>query len=290
MIHCPHLPTDSPLLLITSIRRIVRTMLLNIVIFIFFLTSLHVEANENICNFPLISCKCFNHSEEIVSPAFVGVRYGLRVECVNMTGVTLHRDIETIKERSKEKIYVLHVRDSNLAKLRGLPSGLVDLKHLTLDNTNIDLEQIRESSEILINLKSLRVFSETFTEIPEDFFSDLHGLNVLSLNNVSMRALSSDGLEFLEDSLKELSLTANKLRSIPPAVVRLPLLEVLDLSDNHIYTIPDDTASIMESGLRSLSRLDLNSELCCESDILSDNRVVLSSQNSDKLHMQLRFQ
>ena len=178
-----------------------------------------------------------------------------------MTGVTLHRDIETIKERSKEDIYVLYVRDSNLAQLRGLPSGLVDLKHLTLDNTNIDLEQIRESSEILINLKSLRVFSETFTEIPEDFFSELHGLNVLSLNNVSMRALSSDGLEFLEDSLRELSLTANKLRSIPPAVVRLPLLEVLDLRDNHIDKIPDDTASLMESGLRSLSRLELNSKL-----------------------------
>ena len=56
------------------------------------------------------------------------------------------------------------------------------------------------------------------------------------------------------------SLSGNKLRSIPVAVAYMHHLEYLDLTNNEIYHIPDDTACGMESGLRSLSTLTLNSE------------------------------
>lgn len=217
----------------------------------------------NLCSIPLDgNCQCFEHWEELNSATFSGSKPGLLVECSNMTGISLHHDIDSIVKyfNGTKSIFVLKCRDSNLAHLRGLPSGLVDLKHLTLDNTNIDLEQIRESSEILIALKTFKIYRENFTEIPEDFFSDLHGLNNLGLNNVGLKGISTDGLEFLEDSLKELSLRGNKLRSIPIAVVNLQNLESLDLTDNDISLIPDDTARSMESGLRSLSTLTLNSK------------------------------
>ena len=96
--------------------------------------------------------------------------------------------------------------------------------------------------------------------VAEDFFSELHSLNNLGLNNLGLKMISTDGLEFLEDSLKELSLRGNKLRSIPVTVVNMHNLESLDLTDNEISHIPDDTARSMESGLRSLSTLTLNSE------------------------------
>ena len=165
---------------------------------------------ENVCPLPLDgSCQCsepLDIEEPFLSAVSSSKPPGLLVQCHNMTGISLHHDIDSIVKflNGSNSISELRVRDSNLAHLRGLPSGLADLKHLTLDNTNIDLEQIRESSEILTSLKTFKIYREKFTEIPEDFFSDLHGLRNLGLNNVGLKAISTDGLEFLEDSLKEL--------------------------------------------------------------------------------------
>ena len=206
-------------------------------------------------------CVCFDHTEEILpfhrpsSPV-----QGLRVECSNMTGLFLHHDIDRINKKSP--ILALSVRDSRMDDLNGLPSGLVDLKHLTLDQTGIDLEQVRESSEILKDLKSFKVLRERFTEIPENFFQDLHHVVNLALNDVGIKAISEDGFKFLEDSLKDLSLKQNKLRSIPIAVEFLYLLESLDLSDNEITTVGDDVTRRLESGLKSLSRLTINTMNC----------------------------
>jgi Leucine-rich repeat (LRR) protein len=181
-----------------------------------------------------------------------------------MTGMTLHHDIDLISVHFKEKrsILALSVRDSRLDDLHGLPSGLTELRHLTLDRTGIDLEQIRKSSEVLKDLRTFQVLRETFTEIPENFFQDLHHVVTLALNNVEMAAISEDGFKYLEDSLKNLSLTRNKLRIIPVAVEFLPLLETLDLSDNEITNVPDDLARRLESTLRSLSRLIINTVNC----------------------------
>ena len=123
----------------------------------------------NLCPIALDgNCHCFEHLEEMNSATFVGPKPGLLVECSNMTGISLHHDIDSIAKffNGTKSVFVLKVSDSNLAHLRGLPSGLIDLKHLTLVNTNIDLEQIRESSEILVALKTFKIYRENFTEIP----------------------------------------------------------------------------------------------------------------------------
>jgi hypothetical protein len=150
-------------------------LLLSLIVPIFaeFFVVAESAATLSICPIPLDgSCQCFEHTEELNTASFSGTRTGLMVECSNMTGVGLHHDIDSIVKyfNGTRSVFVLVVRDSNLAQLRGLPSGLIDMKHLTLDNTNIDLEQIRESSEILFGLRSFKIYREKFTEIPEDFF------------------------------------------------------------------------------------------------------------------------
>jgi len=210
-------------------------------------------------------CQCFEQTEESSqshSKPQPSTTIGLRVECSNMTGLLLHTDIERISNTKKLPIFSLSVKDSRMDDLTGLPSPLVDLRHLTLDKTGIDLEQVRESSEILKDLKTFKVLREKFTEIPENFFQDLHHVSNLALNDVGMAAISEDGFKFLEDSLKELSLRQNKLRRIPVAVEFLYLLEYLDLSDNDIRTVSDDVTKRLESGLRSLSRLTINTINC----------------------------
>lgn len=233
------------------------------------LLSSSLSPNQTTCPTLLEGrCLCFDHTEDL--PPFHhrptnSPTQGLRVECSNMTGLTLHHDIDRISAHFRDKKYsilALSVKDSRMDDLNGLPSGLVDLRHLTLDRTGIDLEQVRESSEILKDLKTFRVLRETFTEIPENFFHDLHHVVTLALNDVGIAAISEDGFKYLEDSLKNLSLRANKLRSIPVAVEFLPLLESLDLSDNEITNVADDMTRRLESNLRSLSRLTINTINC----------------------------
>lgn len=214
------------------------------------------------------NCTCWDHMEDIYNKVsgFAIPTLGLRVECSNLTGSSLHHDVDKIQKQFESRyIYSLSVRDSQLQHLIGLPSGLVELRHLSLDNTGIDLEQVRESSENLVNLKTFRVFREKFTEIPEDFFKDLHGLSTLALNDVGIRAISEDGFRHLEDSLKELTLKHNKMKTIPIAVSSLANLETLDLTDNPISHVPDGDTRYLESGLRSLWRLNINTVNCsCE--------------------------
>lgn len=226
--------------------------------FLLLIFTLYTPTKCNICPLQLnLKCQCIEHEEETSQ----GIKHsGLRVECSNTTGSELHEDIDKIYNffNKTKTIHSLQVRDSKLEGLVGLPSGLVDLRHLTLDNTGIDLEQIRESSEILFGMKSLKVYREKFTEIPENFFTELHGLNVLGLNNVGIAAISEDGFRFIEDSLKELSLRENNLRNIPLAVASLGYLETIDLTGNEIYTVSDDLSRKLEYGLKSLNRLIMN--------------------------------
>ncbi|KAI1280618.1 Platelet glycoprotein V [Halotydeus destructor] len=221
-------------------------------------------ANTNLCSIELKGlCQCLGY---VVEPPFPSGQKadGLQVECSYTTASKLHHDIDKIFRyfNQTKPIYSLQVRNSDLAGLRGLPSGLVDIRHLVLDNTAIDLEQVRESSELLNGLKSLRVSNENLTEIPESFFYGFHELSVLELNDIGIRVISEDGFTYLEDSLKELRLRENKLKAIPISIASLNRLEILDLENNEITSIPDDQTALLESGLKSLNRLRMNRLNC----------------------------
>lgn len=204
---------------------------------------------------------------------------GIRVECTDTESSNFHQDINSIFTyfNGSKTIHALQVRDSNLNQVRGLPSGLQDVRHLTLDHTGIDLEQVRESNELLANLKSLRVYNENFTEIPESFFYGFHELTILELNEIGVAAISEDGFMYLEDSLKELRLRENKLRSIPVSIASLSRLETLDLENNDISSVSDGLADLLERGLKSLNRLIMNRELLVVNHLLS--HATLTARN-----------
>lgn len=244
------------------------------------LTSHLVDGKgDNLCGkatlFPnLIStisgkCECYEQYEEQQFSPTPSKLHGLLVECTNVTSDEFYNDINHISNyfsvTRNLTIYSLQARDCKLEELAGLPPGLDGLKHLTVDNTGIDLEQIRESSESLATLKMFRVSREKFTEIPENFFTDLHGLNVLALNDVGLKVIYENGFRFLEDTVRNLSLRNNLLRSIPPAIATLSYVESIDLTGNQIRTVSDDIANTLESGCKSLSILNIDTIDCtCE--------------------------
>ncbi|RWS25311.1 aspartate-tRNA ligase: cytoplasmic-like protein [Leptotrombidium deliense] len=179
-----------------------------------------------------------------------------------MTATSLHHDIDQLKSKSQTYILYLQVRNSRLQDMSDLPSGLDGVRHLVLDDTGIDFETLRQSSEILLNLKSLRLYNEHYTEIPEDFFQGMHELTSLELNDIGIAAISEDAFNYLEDSLKELRLRGNRLRSIPIAISSLRHLEIVDLANNEIHTVADDLRYKLESSLKSLKKLEMNRINC----------------------------
>lgn len=184
---------------------------------------------------------------------------GLRVECSETTTNALHTDLLDLA-KGNTRIFSLQVRDSNLRDMMNLPQQLHEIRHLTLDNTGIDLETIRESSENLNFLKSMRIYNEKFTEVPEDLFISFGPLRHLELNDVGVAAISDDSFEFLEDSLVELHLRENRLKQIPIAIQALSHLEVLDLTDNEIEFVQNDVSNQLESSLKALRVFKMNSK------------------------------
>lgn len=225
-----------------------------LVVVMFFIKFRIYLTSAELC-YKMINCQCVEHAEEINNGNKTD---GIRVECSGISGAILHQNLGNFHERSKKVIFDLQVRDSELSDLRGLPSGLWEIRHMLLDNTNIDLEDVRESNELLVALKSLRVYNENFTEVPENFFQGMNELTILELNKVGIAALSEDSFRDVEDSLKELRLRENKFQSIPIAVTFLNALITLDLTDNNITQIPDNLADILETSLKSLDKLLLN--------------------------------
>lgn len=225
--------------------------------------------NQDLCTGMVSSgkCECYEQYEEQPFAHPPTKLHGLAVECTNVTDEELYTDISHISNYFSQarnlSIYSLQVKDSKLGHSNdGFPHGLDGLKYLTVDNTGIDLEQIRESSESLHTLKMFRVSRENFTEIPADFFHELHGLNVLALNDVGIKAISENGFKYLEDSLKNLSLRNNLLRSIPLAIATLSNVESIDLSGNQIKSVSDDNTKSLESGLKGLMILNMDTIEC----------------------------
>jgi len=95
-------------------------------------------------------------------------------------------------------------------------------------------------------------------QIPEDFFLGMDELKNLALNDIGIAYISKDAFSYLEDSLKQLELRENKLRSFPIAIQVLSHLESLDLFGNEIKTVPDDLTFYLQSSLKRLKRLTLN--------------------------------
>jgi len=211
-------------------------------------------------------CQCLKYEDELL-------KNGVRIECSSTNSSIFHHEIDKIDEflttklNKTRSIYALQVRDSKLSQLRGLPRGLFEVRHLTFDNTGIDPEQIRESSELLQKLISLRVYNENFTEIPENFFQEMpQTLAVIELNQIGITAISEDAFRHLEDSLKELRLRKNKLRQIPIAIEALHNLETLDLEDNEINSVKNDLSHLLESNLKSLYNMHMNRKLTRHTD------------------------
>lgn len=187
------------------------------------------------------------------------------LDCQYITAEQLHEYFNRVKAASL-RVVSLSVKDSNLTTLSNLPQGAHELKKMTISNTSIDLEVLKEGSESLDQLTTLEITNEKISNIPQNFFQEMQSLKELRLENDEIASLDGDAFHNLDDSLEVLDLRKNRFNRFPMAVKNLGQLAVLDLSDNDIVidTQENDLPEKLEP-LLNLRELDMNRINCtCE--------------------------
>lgn len=149
------------------------------------------------------------------------------------------------------RLVVLDISYNRLTKLE--PSVFRDLYSLQILRLNDNfLELIPENTfSALYNLHTLIISNNRLTSIDSDTFNGLYVLSLLSLDNNRISRIHPEALKNCS-SLQDLHLNGNKLLQVPEVISNVPMLRTLDLGENHIDTLTNDTFRDMKHiyGLR----------------------------------------
>lgn len=201
----------------------------------------------------------YQQQQQLIQPSSIAL------DCQYTTAEQLHDTFNRIKAAGL-KVSSLVVKDSTLTTLSNLPQGFHELRRLSISNTSIDLEVLKEGSESLDQLTTLEITNEKISNIPQNFFQEMQSLRELRLENDEIASLDGDAFHNLDDSLEVLVLRRNRFNRFPMAVKNLAQLAVLDLSDNDIVidTQENDLPEKLEP-LLNLRELVMNRINCtCE--------------------------
>ncbi|KAF7270671.1 hypothetical protein GWI33_016392 [Rhynchophorus ferrugineus] len=138
------------------------------------------------------------------------------------------------------RLVVLDLSHNRMAKLeQSVFRDLYSLQILRLNDNTI--ENIPENTfSALYNLHTLIVSNNRISRIEADTFNGLYVLSLLSLDNNRISWIHSDALKNCS-GLQDLHLNGNKLLQVPDVIRSVPLLKTLDLGENHIDVLTNDT-------------------------------------------------
>ncbi|KAB0802621.1 hypothetical protein PPYR_04807 [Photinus pyralis] len=149
------------------------------------------------------------------------------------------------------RLVVLDLSHNRLTKLE--PSVFRDLYSLQILRLNDNfIELIPENTfSALYNLHTLIISNNRLTSIDSDTFNGLYVLSLLSVDNNKISRVHPEALRNCS-SLQDLHLNGNKLMYVPEVISNVPMLRTLDLGENHIDTLTNDTFRDMKHiyGLR----------------------------------------
>lgn len=138
------------------------------------------------------------------------------------------------------RLVVLDISHNRITKLeQSVFRDLYSLQILRLNDNFIDY--IPENTfSALSNLHTLIISNNKITKIESDTFNGLYVLLVLSLDNNKISWIHSEALKNCS-SLQDLHLNGNKLLQVPEVLYNVPMLKTLDLGENHIDLITNET-------------------------------------------------
>lgn len=166
----------------------------------------------------------------------------------------------------KNKIILFSFIISLLISIEGISQNnhFCDLKRANKNIQNAfilelhDLDILDSSILNLINLKELYIYNKKFNndKLPE-FLFELKSLELLSIINTPIDIKSFENINKLQ-KLRQLILTSNNLSNFPMKILQIDSLKILNITNNHITTIPKDIKRLNLSHL-SLSKNKLKS-------------------------------
>ncbi|KAI4458688.1 slit [Holotrichia oblita] len=149
------------------------------------------------------------------------------------------------------RLVVLDASFNRISKLeQTMFSDLFSLQILKL-NDNF-LESIPEYTfSELANLHTLIVSNNKLSRIDSNTLTGLYALSLLSLDNNRIFSIHPEALINCS-ALQDLHLNGNKLVEVPDVLLNVPMLKTLDLGENHIDTLTNNTFRDMKElyGLR----------------------------------------
>lgn len=149
------------------------------------------------------------------------------------------------------RLVVLDISYNRISKLE--QSVFRDLYSLQILRLNDNLIEIipENTFSALYNLHTLIISNNKITRIESDTFNGLYVLTLLSIDNNKISWIHSEALKNCS-SLQDLHLNGNKLLRVPEVLSNVPLLKTLDLGENHIDTLTNETFGEMKQiyGLR----------------------------------------
>ncbi|CAH1173861.1 unnamed protein product [Phaedon cochleariae] len=138
------------------------------------------------------------------------------------------------------RLVVLDISFNRISKLE--QSVFRDLYSLQILRINDNfIEHIPDSTfSALYNLHTLIISNNKLTRIESDTFNGLNVLSLLSIDNNKISWIHPEALRNCS-GLQDLHLNGNKLVAVPEVISNVPLLKTLDLGENHIDTITNET-------------------------------------------------
>ena len=212
-----------------------------------------------------------------------------------------NNNIDTVEERAFVGLPILQELHLNGNKLRTVPnvSSLTNLKHLNLNANPIsaisyaDFEALKSLSDLRLawisvnhfprlpyfpKMKTLLLFGNKIRHFPGAFWESFPSLRQLWLQNNKLSSLPE--LENVKRSVVVLRMRNNWISSIPNFAGFIKL-EILDLSDNYISAVPEESLSMLTSGKINLdgNPIPCVNELCWLTHTTSAVTVTLTCQD-----------
>lgn len=182
-----------------------------------------------------------NNSINVLAPGLFGELTQMLVLDLSHNELTADW-INTATFAGLVRLVVLDISYNRISKLE--QSVFRDLYSLQILRINDNfIESIPENTfSALYNLHTLIISNNRLARIDSDTFNGLYVLSLLSIDNNKISWIHPEALKNCS-SLQDLHLNGNKLMHVPEVIRNVPLLKTLDLGENHIEVITNETFS-----------------------------------------------
>uniref|UniRef100_T1JLL3 Fibronectin type-III domain-containing protein n=1 Tax=Strigamia maritima TaxID=126957 RepID=T1JLL3_STRMM len=151
-----------------------------------------------------------------------------------------------------QKSCIMELQSGDIVK-----TSIITCRHSVLDHISKSLATLRPTeiatnpSPLVVNVSSVDISECDIHTLPNLFAQFENNVETIRVANSRVQFVAGNAFTGLENRLKNLDMSGNKLVTLPSAIQNLKQLVTLDISDNNIRIFPTDFAQSPLSELRA---------------------------------------